>query len=197
MNRNGTKFLFFLIVGLAVVSFAGYNLWGSWTKSNGIIARPADNAEFISPRLAELQSIALPPDHQSNKKAVDARMLSMAILSAGMKKSLQEVLAKISAVPDFYKKDGELNWKKLSEAFPEVSYYFKRMFASPALEKELLAGRIAVLKTEPRRGYAWVILAGKRNGDFLVLDPSEAKMELHPLAEYGKVYTYRVVYKAE
>lgn len=94
-----------------------------------------------------------------------------------------------------FRKNGELNWKKLPWAIPQIGYYHKKMFGSSSIEDELSAKQLPlVLVKDAAKQEHWLLIVGADKNDFLVMDPMSGRV-VQPLNKYGKVYAYRVLYK--
>jgi hypothetical protein len=97
-----------------------------------------------------------------------------------------------------YKSSGELIWKKLYYAVPQINFYHKKLFNSSAIEQELSAKHLPlVLVKDANKQEHWLLIIGADASDFLVLDPSQQSNAALPLSRYGKVYAYRVLYLDE
>lgn len=93
----------------------------------------------------------------------------------------------------------DLLWYKIHTVIPAVDYRYERIFSSRTIESDLEAGRLPIVNVKfHKTGYThWVLIAGARDGDFLILDPLGDGLTPMRLSEHGKVYTYRVIRKAD
>jgi len=94
--------------------------------------------------------------------------------------------------------DADLLWYKIKDSVPPVDYHYQRIFTSRTIERDLEAGLLPIVNVKYHKtGYThWVLIAGAKDGDFLILDPLGDGRTSMRLSEHGKVYAYRVIRKA-
>lgn len=94
-----------------------------------------------------------------------------------------------------YDGQGNVVWKNISRAFPQIGYRYSRIFDSARIEADLRAGLRPLLGVGYLGGAAqhWVEVVGAMEGDFLVMDPLAREKAPIPLSRHGKVFYYRVL----
>jgi hypothetical protein len=98
-----------------------------------------------------------------------------------------------------YTPAGEVIWTRIEAAIPGVSYQYKRIFGTGALETDLAEGRFPLVRVRYLGSGAphWVLVIGAGDGEFLVMDPLDTARAPSPLSRHGKVYAYRALVATE
>ena len=92
----------------------------------------------------------------------------------------------------------DMKWKSISHIFPQITFFHKKNFSSHSIQSELEQGKLPLVMVKDEKGNAkWLLVTGAAKESFLVSDPSHADTLLSPLAAYGKVYAYRVLFRTE
>lgn len=122
--------------------------------------------------------------------------VSTAIRNLGVPMDPQELNRLLSGNGGY--QGADLLWYKIRESVPAVDYHYQRIFTSRTIEQDLEAGLLPIVNVKYyQTGYThWVLIAGARDGDFLILDPLGDGLTPMRLSEHGKVYAYRVIQKA-
>lgn len=195
-----THIVFFIFISLAVLSFGGYVLTGTWIKKFGFTVIPSEESEFISPKYSILGEQPVPAD-LTEKNIRNSWMVAVALKASGIDVTAQEINNSL-ADSGFYVENGDIYWKRLNKAIPQSSFFFKQIFTGSTLVTELSGGRLPLVKVkrnhkEPKENsYQWLMLIGYKNKDFLVIDPLRLPdIKPVPLSDYGRIYGYRVLYR--
>lgn len=199
ITRNHIFFLLF--ISLAVLSFGGYVLTGTWIKKFGFTVIPSEQGEFMSPKVALLRDQPIPID-VTEENIRNSWMMAIALNASGINVSTQEINQSL-ADSGFYAEADEIHWKKLNKAVPQASFYFRRIFGGSTLVKELKSGKLPLIKVKDEKAdksgaetFHWLMLVGWKNKDFLVIDPLKLPdIKPVPLSKYGRIYGYRVLYR--
>ena len=195
-----------IVLPLLVVS-----LWGIWyvgysryVKYIGIDIRPSRDYPPTEVNYYLQHDPAWSSDKlgNSNYSLGQAGCLIASIASAisdlGVEVDPQQLNTELTAV-DAYTADGDLIWYKIKEAFPTVDYHYTRVPTSVTIEQDLKAGRLPVVNVHYYQSGAthWVLIVGAADGDFLIFDPLNSKLDCMPLSIHGKIYAYRVIIKKQ
>jgi hypothetical protein len=196
-----THIVFLIFISLAVLSFGGYVLTGTWIKKFGFTVIPSEEGEFISPKYSILGEQPVPAD-LTETNIRNSWMVAVALKASGIDVTAREI-NKSLADSGFYAENGDIYWKRLNKAIPQSSFFFKQIFTGSTLVTELNGGRLPLVKVKNRKtkniekdSFRWLMLIGYKKKDFLVIDPLRLPdIKPVPLSPYGKIYGYRALYR--
>lgn len=93
----------------------------------------------------------------------------------------------------------DLIWYKINEAFPHIDYRYSRTFSNRMIESDLEKGLLPIVNVKYHKtGIThWVIIAGAKDGEFIICDPLGDGQSTSLLSDHGKVYAYRVIERVD
>lgn len=94
-----------------------------------------------------------------------------------------------------YTDDGDVIWKMINKAENKIDYSYKRIFSAKTIENDLKNGLLPLVFVQYHgKGVDhWILIVGAFEGEFLIYDPINGKLDYLPLSTHGKVYAYRVI----
>jgi hypothetical protein len=185
-------FMLFLLVFFLI--FFGYFAAGWYAYSMGVSMKPT---QAVTPETVRYFS----QNDTTQREAGTwpgglALVLAPALDGAGLQLSPLRVHHKLDSA-SLYKADGDIDWKSISKAFPQVSFYHKRILTSSAVMESLEQHHLPLVKIKEAgtENFRWLLVTGSDKEDFLVVDPQLNNSTPQHLGKYGKVFAYRVIFK--
>jgi hypothetical protein len=123
--------------------------------------------------------------------------ISTAMDYYGVKYSPQEV-NRLFSEKGVFNDSGQVIWKDIKNAVPEIDYKYDRVFDTRTIETLLDEGLLPIIEVKYRGAGAshWVVVIGSDGADFLVMDPLNQSKTPVKLSEHGgRAYAYRVLVK--
>lgn len=204
-GKRRTASIFLGLLGLAIVailSLAAYAGSVYYIKRFGIRLVPAKDHPVTVQRFDRQND----PRWTGDEIGTSARQMggtgclvtsvSTAISNLGVPMDPKELNRLLSRNGGY--QGADLLWYKIHESIPAVDYRYQRIFTSRTIERDLEAGLMPIVNVKfYKTGYThWVLVAGAKDGDFLILDPLGDGRTPMRLSEHGNVYAYRVMRKA-
>jgi hypothetical protein len=194
--------LFFLFVGIFVMIVGGYMLLTVNKKHNGVLLNP--NGIEIAPVIDT--PICIKGNESNLKNAIINQQegynvcsgicaLTQCIKYLGFKYNLKKVDSLMNYKKGFTK-NHQINWKKMEDAFPYLTFYQKRLFSYEDVNNSLKLKQLLIAEIHSPEGIKFVSIVGSTKEDYLVIDPTQNPNTLFKnLNTLGKVYALRIVYK--
>lgn len=188
-----------VLVLLAGLAAGGYYLAYQNIRANGIVLQPGAVAEpvqavaFLQNDPAWAEDYIGDSDYSMAGAGCLISCVAGVLCQLGVETDPGALNRNLSAADGFA--GGDLLWYKLEELYPQVAYHYKRLFSARDIDRDLVAGRLPMVKVKYKGNGAqhWLLVVGATEADYLVLDPLNADRQPIPLATHGRVYAYRML----